>query len=169
MDHLSRDRGTLGTQLWADFRAICIFGIPEITRLGSWLMEVLNINTFLSLPPPSEESRTLVQLAPQQRSELELSKVLIAQAKSPRGHITLQISLEAHPDHVEYLSLPPFLCQGGIPGGFEGKKMLLRLPRLMWEDWPKDLSKPENVKMMHPRDAWRSLTQNALLLGSSHP
>lgn len=79
MDHLSRDCGTPETQLWADFRAICIFGIPEITGLGIWLMEVPSINTFLSLPPTLEESSTVVQLAPQQRSELELSKVLIGQ------------------------------------------------------------------------------------------
>lgn len=135
--------------------------------MGIWLMEVLSISTFLFLPPPSEKSRTLVQLAPQQRSELELSKVLIAQANSPRGHITLQTCLEA--GRLEYLSLPLFLLLRWNPGRFEGKKILPWLSRPVWEDWPKDLSKPENIKMMHSWDAWRSVTQNALLLGSSHP
>lgn len=48
-------------------------------------MEVVSINPLLSMPPPSEKSRTLVQLIPQQRSELELSKVLMARPTPPKG------------------------------------------------------------------------------------
>lgn len=61
MDYLSRGCGAPETQIWADLRAIYIFEVLEVAGLGIWLVKVLSINPFLSLLPPLEESRTLVQ------------------------------------------------------------------------------------------------------------
>lgn len=61
MYYLSRGCGAPETQIWADLRTIYIFEILEVAGLGIWLAKVLSIDPFLSLLPPSEESRTLVQ------------------------------------------------------------------------------------------------------------
>lgn len=85
MGHQSRGCRAPEIQIWADIGAIRNFENPEISGLGIWLMEVVSINPHLSMPPPSEDSRTLVQFISQQRSQLELSKVLMARPTPPKG------------------------------------------------------------------------------------
>lgn len=94
MGHQNRGYRAPEIQVWADIGAIRIFEILEISGMGIWLMEVVNINPLLSMQPPSEESRTLVQLIPQQRSELELSKVLMARPTPPKGILHCKCAME---------------------------------------------------------------------------
>lgn len=79
----------------------------------------------------------------------------------PEGHITLQFCLEAQPGHLGNLFLPLLLWPGGPSDTVKWKKMLARLSRLVWEDWPKAPSRPENIRMMYLQVAW-SLAENAL-------
>lgn len=97
-------------------------------------MEVLSINTFFL---PATYLGRIQDYGPVS-SPTEVRAGALQGADSSgqvpqRTHYSA-VHLEAHPGHLEDLSLPSFLCQEGISGRFEGKKMPLRLSKLGWED-----------------------------------
>jgi hypothetical protein len=142
MSHINRDYRAHESQVWADIRAISKFEIPEITGLGDWLTVVLSTNSFL-FPPPFTPRR--IQDSGPVNSPTEVRARALQGADglgqlSQRAHYPL-ICLEAYLGHLGDLSLSPFLWLGWPSSWLEWKKLLLRLPRLVWEEWPRSLSR----------------------------